>query len=180
MERVRTGPTAGEAPAPPPAGAPAIGSRVAELVAAAVVLVLGLGAFAGSLALGYWNRGPGPGFFPLWLGVLLALLAVIWAVQAARGRNIHAAEPVPPGGRLAVTLVLAALLAAILLLDVVGYQLAITALVLFLLLVVGRRRWLESVVVALVGGFGIYAVFANVLQVYLPTASVPLLAQWGL
>ena len=180
MERVRTDPSAGEAPAPPPPDAPAGGSRVAELVAAAAVLVLGLGAFVGALALGYWDRGPGPGFFPLWLGALLVLLGVIWGVQAARGRNIHAAEPVPPGGRLAVGLVLGGLLVAILLLDVVGYQLAITALVLFLLLVVGRRRWLESVVVALVAGFGIYTVFANVLQVYLPTASVPLLSQWGL
>jgi putative tricarboxylic transport membrane protein len=34
--------------------------------------------------------------------------------------------------------------------------------------------------VALLSGFGIYALFANVLQVYLPTAGVPFLADMGL
>jgi putative tricarboxylic transport membrane protein len=180
MEPARTDPSVVKTPAPSSPEAPASASRTADLVAAAVVFVLGLGALIGALGLGYWSRGPGPGFFPLWIGVLLMLLAVIWAVQVARGRNIHHPEPIPPGGRLAVAHVLGALLVAILLLDVVGYQLSMTALVLFVLVVVGRRRWLESIVVALLAGFGIYALFANVLQVYLPTASVPFLAQLGL
>jgi putative tricarboxylic transport membrane protein len=89
-------------------------------------------------------------------------------------------EPVAPGGPRAVALVLGALLVTTLLLDVVGYQLAMTALVLFLLLVVGKRHLTESIVVALVAGFGVYALFANVLQVYLPTAGVPFLAEMGL
>jgi putative tricarboxylic transport membrane protein len=154
--------------------------RTAELAAAAAVCALGLGAVVGALGLGYWTRGPGPGFFPLWLGLLLVLLAVGWAVQAARGKNGPEPEPIAPGGRRAVALVLGALLVAILLLDVVGYQLAMTALVLFFLVVVGRRRWFESIVVALAAGVGIYALFANVLQVYLPTATVPFLAELGL
>lgn len=154
--------------------------RTVELAAAAAVLALGLGAVVGALGLGYWTRGPGPGFFPLWLGVLLVLLAAVWAGQVVRGRNGHEPEPIAPGGRRAVGLVLGALLVAILLLDVVGYQLSMTALVLFFLVVVGRRRWFESIVVALAAGVGIYALFANVLQVYLPTATVPFLAQLGL
>jgi putative tricarboxylic transport membrane protein len=155
-------------------------SRAPDLVAAAAVFALGLAAFAGALGLGYWSHGPGPGFFPLWLGALLVLLGGVWAGQLVRGRNVHEPEPVSPGGWHAVALVLAALLVATLLLDVVGYQLAMTALVLFVLLVVGKRRVIESVVVALLAGFGIYALFANVLQVYLPTAGVPFLAEMGL
>ena len=154
--------------------------RVPDLIAAAAVLALGLAAFVGALGLGYWTRGPGPGFFPLWLGVLLVVLAIGWAAQVVRGRNLRDAEPIAPGGRRAVALVLGALFVAILALDVVGYQLAMTALVLFVLVVVGRRRWFESIVVALLSGFGIYALFANVLQVYLPTAGVPFLADMGL
>jgi putative tricarboxylic transport membrane protein len=180
MEPARTDPSPGATPDPSPVDAPVPPSRTPELIGAAAALVIGLAAFVGALGLGYWTRGPGPGFFPLWLGVLLVLLAVVWGVQAARGRNLHRSEPVPPGGRLAVALVLGALLVAILLLDVVGYQLSMSALVLFVLLIVGKRRWIESIVVALVAGFGIYALFANVLQVYLPTASVPFLAQLGL
>lgn len=155
-------------------------SRAPDLVAAAAVFALGLAAFVGALGLGYWTRGPGPGFFPLWLGVLLMVLAAVWAGQLARGRNVHVPEPVAPGGPLAVVLVLVALLVTTLLLDVVGYQLAMTALVLFVLVVVGKRRLIESIVVALLAGFGIYALFANVLQVYLPTAGLPFLADMGL
>lgn len=155
-------------------------SPLPDLVAAAAVFALGLAAFVGALGLGYWTRGPGPGFFPLWLGVLLMVLAGVWAGQVARGRNVHEPEPVAPRGPLAVTLVLGALLVVILVLDVVGYQLAMTALVLFILVAVGRRRWFESIVVALLAGFGMYALFANVLQVYLPTAGVPFLAGLGL
>jgi putative tricarboxylic transport membrane protein len=180
MESARTDPSPGATPDPSPVDAPVPPSRTPELIGAAAALVIGLAAFVGALGLGYWTRGPGPGFFPLWLGVLLVVLAVVWGVQAARGRNLHRSEPVPAGGRRAVALVLGALLVAILLLDVVGYQLSMSALVLFVLVVVGKRRWIESIVVALVAGFGIYALFANVLQVYLPTASVPFLAQLGL
>lgn len=155
-------------------------SRAPDLAAAAAVFALGLAAFVGALGLGYWTRGPGPGFFPLWLGALLMLLGGVWAGQVARGRNVHVSEPVAPEGPRAVALVLGALLVTTLLLDVVGYQLAMTALVLFLLLVVGKRHLIESILVALVAGFGVYALFANVLQVYLPTAGVPFLAEMGL
>lgn len=181
MEPARTELTGGQqSVSAPGAPAPSARSRVPELVAAAVTFALGLCVFLGALDLGYWKRGPGPGFFPLWLGVLLMLLGAIWAAQVARGRNLHEPAPVSTDGWRAVALVLGALLTAILLLDVVGYQLSMAALVLFLLLVVGRRRVVEAIVVSLVAGFGIYSLFANVLQVYLPTASLPFLAQWGL
>ena len=177
MEPVRADASAVEPPAPSSTG---FGPRTAELVAAAAVFALGLGALGGALGLGFWTRGPGPGFFPLWLGVLLVLLAAVWAGQVVRGKNVHEPEPIPSGGRRAVALVLGALLVAILLLDVVGYQLSMTALVLFVLVAVGRRGWFSSIVVALAAGVGIYALFANVLQVYLPTAGVPFLTQMGL
>ena len=35
----------------------------------------------------YVDLGPGPGFFPFWLGALLAVLSVIWLVQASRGAD---------------------------------------------------------------------------------------------
>ena len=180
MDSASTDPPVVESAASPAPEEVGSSSRGPELVAAAFVLALGLGAFFGALDLGYWAHGPGPGFFPLWLGVLLMLMAVIWGVQVARGRNVHQPEPVAAGGRRAVALVLGALLVAVLLLDVIGYQLAMAVLVLFLLLVIAGRRLIESVVVALLASFGIYAMFANVLQVYLPTASVPFLAQLGL
>jgi len=147
---------------------------------AGVVLAIGLYAIVASLDLGYWDEGPGPGFFPFWLGVLLAVLAVIWAVQLATGAAGMPVREAGPSGTRDVVLTLLGLGASVLLLEVLGYQLTMFLLVLFQLLVVSHRRWLESLIFAAVAGFGVYTLFAYVLQVYLPTASLPFLAALGL
>lgn len=174
---VRTGNSASE---PHTSSDEANRDRLHGFVAATAVLALGAAASVGALGLGYWVRGPGPGFFPLWLGVLLMTLAVLWAVQLWHGENVHVAEPIRTGGRLAVGLVLGGLLITIVLLDAIGFQVAMTMFVLFILLVVNRRRVLESVIVAVICGFGVYVMFANVLRVYLPTADIGFLSELGL
>lgn len=155
-------------------------NRVQGFVAAVAVVALGVGASIGALGLGYWVRGPGPGFFPLWLGILLMILGVLWILQLWRRENIHVTDPVPAGGHLAVGQVLGGLLATVLLLDVIGFQLVMTIFVLFILLVVSRRKVLESVIAALISGFGVYGIFANLLRVYLPTSSISFLSELGL
>lgn len=151
-----------------------------HLAGAAGVFVLGVAAIIGALDLGYWHRGPGPGFFPLWMGILLAALAMVWAWQVRRGNGVPAAAEVPEHGQRQMVQVLAALVVLVLVLDLIGFQLGMTLFVLFIVRVVGRRRWLDSVIVAVVAGFGVYALFANVLQVYLPTASFAFLINVGL
>ncbi|MQA12264.1 MAG: hypothetical protein GEU98_27780 [Pseudonocardiaceae bacterium] len=165
----------GRSDTPPPAA----DGRRAHLAGAAVVLAIGVAAIVGALQLGYWARGPGPGFFPLWMGVLLTAMAAAWAVQSYRAGPIVTEKP-PAGSRRQVLLVLAGLLGVVLLLNVLGYQLTMFLFVLYVLLVVSKRRWLEALVFAAVAGIGVYALFANVLQVYLPTASLGFLAQLGL
>jgi hypothetical protein len=41
----------------------------------------------------YADLGPGPGFFPFWLGVLLAVLSLVWLVQV----SVAPARPVDAG-----------------------------------------------------------------------------------
>jgi putative tricarboxylic transport membrane protein len=155
-------------------------ARWGLLTGAAAVLVIGVAAAIGSLRLGYWKDGPGPGFFPMWLGILLATLALVWVWQILRAEPKPPEEPAQQVGHRDLLLVVAGLTALVLLLDVVGYQLTMFLFTLYTLLLVGRRKPLGALVVAGLAGFGVYALFANVLQVYLPTASLGFLAQLGL
>lgn len=172
------GPTGHAAPHEPRAGSG--DGKWPHFVGAAGVFAVGVAAIAGALNLGYWRGGPGPGFFPLWMGILLSGLAVTWAVQTHRATSIPRAEEPPEGGRRDVVLVLAGMGAVVLLLDVLGYQLTMFLFVLYVLLFVGRRKWWEALIFALLAGVGVFALFANVLQVYLPASSLGFLAQLGL
>jgi putative tricarboxylic transport membrane protein len=168
-------------------------TRWGPLAGATGILGIGIAAVIGSLDLGYWKAGPGPGFFPLWLGVLLAGLAAIWLGQLFRPVTVTAtaesnsdtevestSERERTGGARQTLMTFLGLVALVLLLDPLGYQLAMTLFVLYAMLIVSRCKPIISVVVAVIAGFGVYALFANVLQVYLPTATLGFLAQLGL
>lgn len=125
-----------------------------------------------SLALRYYTSlGPGPGFFSFWLALLLGVLAVAMVAQATFGPP----EPVPPDlladrtGYLRMSAVALSLLATALLLERIGFRLTMFAVYLFLLRALGRQRLVTSVLVALMGSFGVYFVFVRWLSVPLPT-----------
>ncbi len=167
-------------------------------VVAALVAVLGVAAVVGSLRLGFWTSiGPGPGFFPLWLGVILAGLSSVWWVRSVRdlraaralpaetGRNDEGRGEDVAGGEEpfswgTVGAILASLLVLASLLDVLGYQLAMLAFLVFHLAVLGRRGWLLTGVLSVAGSFGVFVVFTRLLTVNLPASSIPFLAELGL
>lgn len=162
-------------------------SRLSAAVAA-VVAVLGAVTIFGSLPLGYWTAlGPGPGFFPLWLGILLAVLGAVWAVTEVRSWRSDAPartaddqeEPPEYSLRIASAIVISLVVLATCL-EVLGYQLSMLCFLLFHLLVLGKRGLLLSVVIAVVGSFGVFTVFTLLLGVPLPASSIPLLRGFGL
>src|SRR5262245_41180867 len=112
--------------------------------------------------------GPGPGFFPFWLGVLGAVLAVVLLVRMPRGET--SADPITfdPAGTRNVLLVLAGLTAASAMLELAGFRLVVAALLAYLLVVLGVRRWLAIALFAAAGSFGVYYVFYDLLKVPLP------------
>lgn len=115
-----------------------------------------------SLTLRYYTSlGPGPGFFPIWLCILLGLLAVALIVQARRA----APEPLPDGffasraGYFRILVVLVGLFAVPTLMPFFGFRLTMLAFYLVLLIFLGRRNPVEIVVLALAGSFGAFSVF---------------------
>ena len=114
--------------------------------------------------------GPGPGFFPFWLGVLGAVLAVFLLTQLHRNRVDLGTEALVfdrAGVRNAV-LVLVGLIVATALLDVIGFRLSMLLLIPYLLLVLGVRNWVTVGICAVAGSFGVYYVFFDLLKVPLP------------
>jgi len=114
--------------------------------------------------------GPGPGFFSFWLGILLMVLSLIQIVGTFR----RPAEPLPDGfvpdrnGVKRMLYILAALVACQFLMDWLGFSLTMLVFCVFLFRMLGRQAWWVTVLLAVVGSFGMSYVF-GLLQVMLPT-----------
>lgn len=170
------------------------GTRLPQSIAPVTLLVLAGVVVWNSLSLGYWTSlGPGPGFFPLWLAVLLAVLSCLWLVEQVRsgGGPTASAAPAPDSyaptqepetpmalGQLVTIVVSLVVLTA--LLEVLGFQLSMLLFLLFQLKILGRRRWLLTLVLSALGSFGIYTLFAQLLSVSLPVSDIAFLRSLGL
>ena len=118
----------------------------------------------------YTRLGPGPGFFPRWLCGILALLALGVIARATWGRDDAASRiplPIgrPPGGSSASSrrcsrwrLVTTTL----------GFRLTMLAFYLAVIGALGRWRWVETPVLAVLGSFATYYVFVQWLRLPLP------------
>jgi putative tricarboxylic transport membrane protein len=137
-----------------------------DTIAAAAVLGLGASVVAGAARLPFGGvHNPGPGFFPLWLGLVLVLLGGILAIQAAVSR---AATGRASGRPLKVLVLLATLSVYVALLEPLGYAAATFLLVLFMLRGLEPHRWLVALAVAVLAAGGSYVLFAVWLGVPLP------------
>ena len=138
-----------------------------ELLAA--ILLAGFGSFVVYEARGlpyHSEFGPGPGFFPLWIGIgiVVCSLFLIGAAIFRGGEGI-------PISRLEMVRALSAWLAfalAVALLPFLGFGLSLGLLTAFLVLVLGRRSPWLAIGVALGLAVGFHVVFAVALGVSLP------------
>ena len=154
----------------------------AERVVAALCVLLGLGIVWQAWGMEYLTSiGPGPGFFPLWLGLLLTGLSVAWLLSVMRrSAEAHERHFLPEGrGLRRVLLVMGAIVAVGLAMESIGFQLSMCAFVAFVLTALGWRRWGLTVVLSGVLSFGVYHAFTRWLDVNLPQASIEILRRWG-
>ncbi|MHB8907432.1 MAG: tripartite tricarboxylate transporter TctB family protein [Syntrophales bacterium] len=147
--------------------------KKADLITGVVLLVL-----SGFVIREAWlmppsaTFGPGSGFLPLWLGLILAVLAVIllattWTRRATEKDGI---SPFPGKKALiAIGSVLGGLAVYISLIEVVGFLLDTFLYVAFLLGVVERESWLRTLLVAASTTAGLYLIFQVLLGVTLPS-----------
>ncbi len=147
--------------------------KKADLITGVVLLVL-----SGFVIREAWlmppsaTFGPGSGFLPFWLGLILAVLAVILLATAWR-RKATEKDGVSlfPGTKalIAIGSVLGGLAAYITLIEVLGFLLDTFLYVAFLLGVVERERWQTTLLVAVATTGGLYLIFQVLLGIALPS-----------
>ena len=123
-------------------------TRTADLVTAALLLLLGLIVVSDSLRLGagWGSDGPKSGFFPFWLGTLLLVITVAIIIQAWRrgpGKPFVTREQMRP-----VLRVLWPAVAMVALTAVIGLYVASALYLGFYMRWVGRHRWLTVALIA--------------------------------
>ena len=140
--------------------------QLSGLAALLVAVVLGYQA----AGLTYYTRiGPGPGFFPRWLCGILALLALVVIARATWRRTPGRPFPCPIGKRPPrILAVVAALIAVAALTTTLGFRLTMMAFYLAVIAVLGRWRWIETPVLAVLGSFVTFYLFVEWLKLPLP------------
>jgi len=128
----------------------------------------GLGAYIIVTASGWeyvGQDGPGPGFFPLWYGILMAALSAMLVVSSVSRKDDRRIDW--SGARAAFTTwaVFALMVAA---LKLVGFVIGFAALTFFIVLVMYRKPLKVAAITALALSAGFYLLFPLALGVKLP------------
>lgn len=128
----------------------------------------------------YVRTGPGPGFFPIWIGGLLALGAMSLLVKSyfddADGENFFQSQEAALG----VIWVVAALVITWFGLKYLGFRLAILFFCLIVPRVFGTQPIVTTIAVAVFASFGVAYAFEKWLGVFLPEPAFEMLKILGL
>jgi putative tricarboxylic transport membrane protein len=140
-----------------------------NLISGLVLTALAVLLFRETASLTYMTRlGPGPGFFPYWLSILLGLIACGIVIQSLRTPAIAKPDSAPPVlWRSLATLAVLAL--AALAFEIIGFRLTIFLMLFTLLPLFGYRQPIGIATLAIAGSVGGYALFHTLLKAPLPT-----------
>jgi putative tricarboxylic transport membrane protein len=147
--------------------------KKAEMIAGIVLLVLSGAVIWGASEMPpSATFGPGAGFLPFWLGIVLAILATILLATAwHRPPTEEDSKPVFPGKHalFTIVLVLVGLGVYIELIDILGYILDTFLFVVYLVKIVERQKWPLSLTVAVCTSAGLFIIFQVLLEIILPS-----------
>jgi putative tricarboxylic transport membrane protein len=148
-----------------------------------VLIALGLFVAVSALELSYYTPvGPGPGFFPLWLGIVLMALALASLVLSFVSKVPPVfEEAIIPEPRAGIAMAINFAMVAFFGLTIVPLGFVPSMfVVLLVLLLINRVAIPVALAVALGGSLGVGYAFSNWLHVYLPAAPGGALSAIGL
>jgi putative tricarboxylic transport membrane protein len=146
--------------------------RNADRIAGAALLALSIAFSVGALKYYSYSSadGPGSGFFPFWLGVIMAALAGMLLVGALRAPDPGAAWLPRGDGLRRLAVVLGVTFAFVALLKVVGMILGTALFLVVLMRVLDRTAWTLTLSVAVATAGLNYLVFTYWLRVPFPVS----------
>jgi putative tricarboxylic transport membrane protein len=113
--------------------------------------------------------GPGVGFLPFWLGVVMAILSVLLVLKSGKLPAGETKKIFPARGPLlSIAAVMAGLAVYILLIEVLGFLVDTFLFVVFLLGGVEREKLRMALPVAILTSGALYIIFCVLLEVTLP------------
>lgn len=115
---------------------------------------------------------PGAGFFPLVLGLLLGILALL--LSAVEGLATASDDRAAPTDWRGVMCLAASLLAAAWFFERAGFLVTMAAFLTVTTAVLGKISWWRSAVMAVVGSATAWVVFVHVLKIALPSGIMPM------
>lgn len=141
-----------------------------EVACSAIFIALGLFVINESIAWEYMTRdGPGPGFFPLWIGLAIVVLSALYLVSHAydivRRQPVHRTNW---AGTSSVVAGWAAFMIVVALIKPLGFIAALVLMVLIFVRVIYRRSFTAAIAVALGCAFSFWLVFVKLLNLRLP------------
>ncbi|HEV3010640.1 MAG TPA: tripartite tricarboxylate transporter TctB family protein [Burkholderiales bacterium] len=144
--------------------------RSADRVTAALLLALSVAFSAGALKYYSWwgSGGPGSAFLPFWLGIVMALLALMLLVRSLKEKNPGEAWLPRGEGLRNMVVVLGATVLFVALLNVLGMVLGTALYLAGLIWYLGRHRWWVTVAIAVAAAGFNWLVFVHWLRVPFP------------
>ncbi len=122
----------------------------------------------------YTSLGPGPGFFPFWLAMIMIVLASFMFYHATFGQS----APMPAdffaskAGYLKALAVIVSNIFVVVAMDDLGFRLVMAIFFVWLLMTLGRQRgvrgWVTMIAVTALGSWGAFWMFNDMLKVPLP------------
>jgi putative tricarboxylic transport membrane protein len=147
---------------------------VANLLAGIVVLLFGSAVTYSASQLPYRGEyGPGPGFLPLWIGMVLIGCAIVTIVKAVRQYGQEKEGFVQTKTRW-VGFVFVTLIVTFLLVPVLGLSLSLALFTGFTMRAAGRHSWILCIVTAVVTAAAVRVIFGVMLDIPLPKGVVGL------
>ena len=119
---------------------------------------------------GRTSFGPGVGFLPFWIGVVIAGLAIMLIISPSRGAAEASKKPLFPRGDHLISVVLlpVSLGVYIYFLDIVGYVVMTLLFTVFLMRVVMHAKWKMTLIVSVLSSVALFVIFQVLLEVGLP------------
>ena len=141
-------------------------------IAAILFSIFGLAVVVESRKLTYWSEyGPGPGFFPFGLGILILIFSLFILIEEVRKKDkVEAAAPFYSGWNRdrKPLLAIAAYAFLMITVDIAGFYVSGSLFIVFLTKVVERKPWWIVLLVTAAAMLFFYLVFAFFLGVQLP------------